>query len=39
MNTPKGWRAFVKLCRSEISASEMVARPSVRLSLALLNRL
>ena len=39
LNTPKGWRAFVKLCRSEITPSEMVSRPSVRLSLALLNRL
>jgi geranylgeranyl reductase family protein len=39
LNTAKGWRAFVKLCRSEITASEMVSRPSARLSLALLNRL
>jgi len=39
LNTPQGWRAFVKLCRSEITPSEMVSRPSVRLSLALLNRL
>ena len=38
LSTPKGWRAFVKLCRSEISMSEVVARPSARVSLALLNR-
>ena len=37
--TAKGWRAFVKMCRSEISLSELVARPSARFSLALLNRL
>jgi geranylgeranyl reductase family protein len=39
LNTPQGWRAFVRLCRSEITPSDMVSRPSVRLSLALLNRL
>lgn len=38
LNTPKGWSAFVKMCRSEISLSELVARPSARMSLALLNR-
>jgi geranylgeranyl reductase family protein len=38
LSTPKGWGAFVKICRSEISMSELVARPSVRVSLALLNR-
>jgi geranylgeranyl reductase family protein len=38
LSTPKGWSAFVKLCRSEISLSELVARPSARVSLALLNR-
>jgi len=38
LSTPKGWSAFVKMCRSEISLSEMVARPSARVSLALLNR-
>jgi geranylgeranyl reductase family protein len=36
--TPKGWRAFVKLCRSEISLSGLVSRPSARISLAMLNR-
>ncbi len=39
LTTPKGWSAFVKMCRSEISLSELVARPSARVSLALLNRL
>jgi geranylgeranyl reductase family protein len=38
LNTPKGWSAFVKMCRSEVSLSELVARPSARMSLALLNR-
>jgi geranylgeranyl reductase family protein len=38
LNTPKGWSAFVKMCRSEMSLSELVARPSARVSLALLNR-
>ena len=37
--TARGWRAFVKMCRSEISLSELVSRPSARVSLALLNRL
>ncbi|HVT70913.1 MAG TPA: geranylgeranyl reductase family protein, partial [Trebonia sp.] len=36
--SPQGWRAFMKICRSEVSLSELVARPSARLSLALLNR-
>jgi geranylgeranyl reductase family protein len=36
--TPKGWRAYVKLCRSEISLSELVSRPSARISLAMLSR-
>jgi geranylgeranyl reductase family protein len=38
LSTPKGWRAFAKMCRSEMSLSELVARPSARVSLALLNR-
>ena len=38
LSTSKGWSAFVKMCRSEISLSEMVARPSARVSLALLSR-
>ena len=38
LSTSKGWSAFVKMCRSEISLSEMVARPSARVSLALLNK-
>jgi geranylgeranyl reductase family protein len=36
--TTKGWRAFVKLCRSEMTMSELAARPSARLSVAMLNR-
>ncbi|HXC85498.1 MAG TPA: geranylgeranyl reductase family protein [Trebonia sp.] len=36
--TPKGWRAFVTMCRSEMSLSELVGRPSARISLAMLNR-
>jgi flavin-dependent dehydrogenase len=39
LNTAKGWSAFVKFCRSEMSLSELVARPSARVSLAVLNRL
>jgi geranylgeranyl reductase family protein len=35
--TPKGWRAFVTMCRSEMSLSELVGRPSARISLAMLN--
>jgi geranylgeranyl reductase family protein len=38
LSTTKGWHAFAKMCRSEMSLSEMVARPSARVSLALLNR-
>ncbi|HEY6495079.1 MAG TPA: geranylgeranyl reductase family protein [Trebonia sp.] len=38
LNTPKGWSAFVQICRSEISLSELVLRPSARVALALLNR-
>jgi len=37
--TTKGWRAFVRMCRSEMSMSELLARPSARLSVAMLNRL
>jgi geranylgeranyl reductase family protein len=36
--TAKGWSAFVRICRSDISLSEVVTRRSVRASLALLNR-
>ncbi len=39
LSTAKGWSVFVKICRSDISLSELVARPSARVSLALLNRL
>jgi geranylgeranyl reductase family protein len=38
LNTPKGWSLFARICRSEIALSELVARPSARVSLALLNR-
>jgi geranylgeranyl reductase family protein len=38
LNSSKGWNAFVKMCRSEISLSELVDNPSARMSLALLNR-
>ncbi|MGH3244964.1 MAG: geranylgeranyl reductase family protein, partial [Trebonia sp.] len=38
LSTQKGWSAFAKFCRSEMSLSELVARPSARVSLALLNR-
>jgi geranylgeranyl reductase family protein len=38
LSTAKGWHAFVMMCRSEISLSELAARPSARVSLALLNR-
>jgi geranylgeranyl reductase family protein len=38
LSTSKGWHAFVKMCRSEISLSELAARPSARVSLALLSR-
>lgn len=36
--SPKGWGAFMKICRSEVSLAELVARPSARVSLAVLNR-
>jgi geranylgeranyl reductase family protein len=38
LSTTQGWRAFTQICRSDISMSELVARPAVRVSLALLNR-
>ena len=38
LSTAKGWSAFMKMCRSEMSLSELVARPSARVALALLNR-
>jgi len=36
--TPKGWRAFIKMCRSEESFAGLVRRPSARLTLSMLNR-
>jgi flavin-dependent dehydrogenase len=35
----KGWRAFVRLCRSELPYPELVSKPAVRTALSLLNRL
>ncbi len=35
----KGWRAFVRLCRSELPYPELVRKPAARTALALLNRL
>ncbi len=36
--TAKGWRIFGTMCRSQISLSALVSRPSARISLAMLNR-
>ncbi|HTU05911.1 MAG TPA: geranylgeranyl reductase family protein [Trebonia sp.] len=36
--SPKGWRIFVRMCRSELSFSGLVSHPSARLALALMNR-
>jgi geranylgeranyl reductase family protein len=38
LNTPKGWRIFVRMCRSELSFTGLVNRPSARLALSMLNR-
>ena len=38
LNTQKGFNAFVKMCRSEISMADLVAHPIARVSLAALNR-
>ena len=35
----KGWRAFARLCRSEVPYPELVSKPAVRVALSLLNRL
>ncbi len=35
----KGWRAFVRLCRSELPYPELMRKPAVRTALSLLNRL
>ena len=37
--TPKGWRVFVRMCRSEITFGALVRRPSVRLALSMLSRM
>jgi hypothetical protein len=36
--TPKGWRAFVAMCRGEISIAALLRRPSARMALSVLNR-
>jgi geranylgeranyl reductase family protein len=36
--TPKGWRAFGKICRSELPYPELIAKPAARLALSMLNR-
>jgi geranylgeranyl reductase family protein len=36
--TPPGWRAFIKLCRSEVSFAGAIERPGVRTALAALGR-
>jgi flavin-dependent dehydrogenase len=38
LNTPKGWRIFVRMCRSELSFTGLVNRPSARLALSMLSR-
>jgi geranylgeranyl reductase family protein len=38
LSTAPGWRAFTQICRSEVSMSDLVARPAVRAALSLLNR-
>jgi flavin-dependent dehydrogenase len=36
--TARGWRAFVNICRSDVSLSGLVSHPAARVALALLNR-
>ena len=36
--SPKGWRIFVRMCRSELSFSGLISHPSARLALAVMNR-
>ena len=36
--TPKGWRAFGKICRSEQPYPELIAKPAARLALGMLSR-
>jgi hypothetical protein len=36
--TPRGWRAFVKLCRSEITFHEAAGRLPIRVALRALSR-
>jgi flavin-dependent dehydrogenase len=35
----RGWRAFARLCRSELPYPEILAKPAARVTLSLLNRL
>jgi geranylgeranyl reductase family protein len=37
--TGRGWRAFVSMCRGDISLSGLASRPAARVALAVLNRL
>jgi geranylgeranyl reductase family protein len=39
LGTERGWNAFAKICRSEMSLPELTAHPAARLALAVLNRL
>jgi geranylgeranyl reductase family protein len=36
--SPQGWRIFVKMCRGQVSFTDLGNRPSARLALAMLNR-
>jgi geranylgeranyl reductase family protein len=38
LSTPRGWGLFTRFCRSDMSMSEMIARPAVRVALAVLSR-
>jgi geranylgeranyl reductase family protein len=37
--TPKGWRAFRRICRSEVSYAELMRKPAARMAMSVLNRL
>jgi geranylgeranyl reductase family protein len=37
--TPRGWRAFIKMCRSEESWATLARRPSARIALPMLSRI
>lgn len=36
--SPMGWRIFVKMCRGQLSFTDLANRPSARLALSMLNR-